>query len=76
MARRVNHDRMFIQMSKRVRSCTIRHALISLIGDETHAHGEHKVSAFHLLFNLFSEKHMMDVTLRAEDKEVRRKDED
>ena len=66
---------MFIQMSKRVRSCTIRHALISVIGDETHAHAEHKVS-FHLLFNLFSEKHVMDVTLRFEDKEVRRKDED
>lgn len=48
-------------MSSRVNDCTIRHALISIIGDETHTHTyidiqiRRKVS-FHLLFNLHSKK--------------------
>jgi hypothetical protein len=38
ITRCVNHDSMFIQMSKRMSDFTIRHALISVIGDETHKH--------------------------------------
>jgi hypothetical protein len=57
IARCVNHDSMFIQISHRASDCTIRHALISVIGDETHIdiHIRRKVS-FHLLFNLHSKK--------------------
>jgi hypothetical protein len=48
-------------MSHRVSDCTIRHALISIIAEETHTHThrhlhiKRKVS-FHLLFNLHSKK--------------------
>jgi hypothetical protein len=54
----VNHDSMFIQMSQRVSDCTIRHALISVIADETHTHTDTYIYIsgeryqFHLLFNL------------------------
>ncbi len=56
-------------MSQRVSDCTIRHALISVIADETHTHidtytdqAKGIISIYYLIY-IVVKKHMMDVTL-------------
>ena len=71
---------LFIQMSKRVSAFTIRHALISVIGDEmhthiythTHASGERYYSIYYLIYTV--KKHMMDVTLLFKIKKKRKEE--